>query len=62
MAMLLEWLGLPETKRGAWAVRKAVTEVLAAPQNRTKDLGGRLTTREMGDLVETAVTRLLTAE
>ncbi len=61
MAMMLEWLGLPETERGARTVRKAVTEVLAEPRNRTKDLGGRLTTSEMGDLVGTAAARLLLA-
>lgn len=50
-ALMLDWFGHPETRRGANAIRKAVTAVLGSPQNRTADLGGRLTTSEMGNLV-----------
>jgi 3-isopropylmalate dehydrogenase len=50
-AMMLDWLGHPETVRGAGLVRAAVEAVLADPARRTPDLGGRLTTREMGDAV-----------
>ena len=32
-------------------IRRAVEEVLANPDNRTPDLGGRLSTRAMGDLI-----------
>ena len=49
--MMLEWLGHPETIRGAALIRAAVEAVLADPARRTPDLGGRLTTREMGDAV-----------
>ena len=61
-AMMLEWLGHSETRRAAASVRKAVTEVLAPPENRTADLGGRMTTAEMGSLVEAAVARILSSE
>jgi isocitrate/isopropylmalate dehydrogenase len=44
-AMLLDWL---EEPRAAGAVRRAVEHVLAAGQT-TPDLGGRLTTVEVGD-------------
>ena len=51
VAMMLEWLGHPETERGAAAIRTAVAGVLAADRNRTADLGGSLTTAEMGDRI-----------
>ncbi|MYC82140.1 MAG: isocitrate/isopropylmalate dehydrogenase family protein, partial [Acidobacteria bacterium] len=61
-AMMLDWLGHPETRRAAGAVRMAVTEVLAGPRNRTTDLGGRMTTAEMGSLVAETAARLLSSE
>lgn len=61
-AMMLDWLGHPETRRAAGAVRMAVTEVLAGPRNRTADLGGRMTTAEMGSLVAETAARLLSRE
>lgn len=51
VAMLLEYLPSANTRRGAEAVRAAVTRVLADPAQRTPDLRGRLSTRELGDLV-----------
>ena len=48
-ALLLDWLRHPETVKGAREIRRAVERVLEDPTNRTPDLGGRLTTREMGD-------------
>jgi 3-isopropylmalate dehydrogenase len=56
-AMMLEWLAHPETRRGAAAIRDAVKAVLdpAKPENRTRDLGGRLTTGEMGDRISAAL-------
>jgi 3-isopropylmalate dehydrogenase len=51
VALMLEWLGQPETLRGAEQVRRAVGQVLADPAHRTPDLGGNLSTREMGRLV-----------
>ncbi|MDE2757453.1 MAG: isocitrate/isopropylmalate family dehydrogenase, partial [Acidobacteriota bacterium] len=60
-AMMLDWLGHPETRRAASAITKAVTEVLAPPRNRTVDLGGSLTTADMGILVAEAAARLVAA-
>jgi 3-isopropylmalate dehydrogenase len=54
-AMLLEWLGTAETLRGAEMIRGAVESVLADPGRRTPELGGRLTTRAMGELIAGAV-------
>jgi len=44
LAMLLDWLDHPETKRGARLIEAAVARVLADPANRTSDLGGPLGT------------------
>jgi tartrate dehydrogenase/decarboxylase/D-malate dehydrogenase len=46
-AMMLEWLGLTD---GAAAIHAAIKNTLAAG-HRTPDLGGRLSTSEMGDAV-----------
>jgi isocitrate/isopropylmalate dehydrogenase len=43
--MMLDWL---EEPRAAGAIRRAVEQVLAAGQT-TPDLGGRLTTVEVGE-------------
>lgn len=51
VAMMLEWLGQPETVRGAALIRRSVEKVLADPTNRTADLGGTTSTRELGDRV-----------
>ncbi len=51
VALMLDWLDHPETLRGAGLIRQAVEKVLADPANRTPDLGGKLTTGEMGDLI-----------
>ena len=51
VAMMLEWLDTPETVRGGGMIRSAVERVLAVPSNATRDLGGTLTTREMGDRI-----------
>ncbi|MCI0627180.1 MAG: isocitrate/isopropylmalate dehydrogenase family protein [Acidobacteria bacterium] len=48
VAMMLEWLDHAETRRGAALIRQAVEKIFARPQVRTHDLGGRLTTDEMG--------------
>jgi 3-isopropylmalate dehydrogenase len=42
VAMMLEWLEHPETRRGATMINEAVARVLANPANRTADLGGEL--------------------
>ncbi len=54
-AMMLEWLSTPESTRGARIIRDAVSRTLAHPDLRTPDLGGILTTAEMGDRVADAV-------
>jgi 3-isopropylmalate dehydrogenase len=51
VAMMLEWLPGEETTRAAGLIYKAVEQVLANPANRTRDLGGNLTTQAMGDLI-----------
>jgi 3-isopropylmalate dehydrogenase len=50
-AMMLEWLAHPSLLAGARRMRSAVETVLADPANRTPDVGGRLTTREMTDAI-----------
>jgi 3-isopropylmalate dehydrogenase len=50
-AMMLEWLGHPDTIRGARFIEAAVARVLADPDHRTPDLGGGVGTTQMGDLV-----------
>ena len=47
-AMMLDWLDLPEYGD---AIRNAVRLTLADPACRTKDLGGRMTCRQMTDEV-----------
>ena len=55
VAMMLEWLKHPELLRGAALIRQAVRSVLSQPENRTPDLGGRLSTKAMGDLIVAAL-------
>jgi 3-isopropylmalate dehydrogenase len=40
VALMLEWLGTEETRRGARMIRRAVEKVLSHPDHRTADLGG----------------------
>ena len=51
LALMLDWLDHPETKAAAKRINDAVEAVLADPANRTRDLGGALSTTQMGDLV-----------
>ncbi len=55
VALLLDWLGHPETVRGAGMIRHAVQQVFADPHQRTPDLGGSLTTAELGDRIAAAI-------
>jgi 3-isopropylmalate dehydrogenase len=55
VALLLDWLDHPETRRGAERIRHAVEKVLAVPENRTPDLEGKLSTIDMGDRIAAAV-------
>jgi isocitrate/isopropylmalate dehydrogenase len=49
--MMLQWLEEPATIEAARRIERAVAGVLADPKLRTPDLGGRLTTQEMGEAV-----------
>ncbi len=51
VAMMLDWLDHAETTVAAEHLRAAVERVLANPNQRTADLGGKLSTSEMGNLI-----------
>lgn len=53
-AMMLEWLGSPEELEGAACIRRAVELVLSSGAG-TPDLGGRMSTSELGRLVSRAI-------
>jgi 3-isopropylmalate dehydrogenase len=55
VAMLLEWLPGPETQRGAELIYRAVEKVCSDPAAASCDLGGALTTSELGDRVLAAL-------
>jgi 3-isopropylmalate dehydrogenase len=57
VAMMLRWLGHPETAAAAGRIEAAVAAVLADPVRRTPDMGGTLRTAELGDLVCAALGR-----
>ncbi|HUQ94273.1 MAG TPA: isocitrate/isopropylmalate dehydrogenase family protein [Bryobacteraceae bacterium] len=50
-ALMLEWLDTVNTRQGADAIRRAVEQVCADPAHATPDIGGTLTTSQLGDLV-----------
>jgi 3-isopropylmalate dehydrogenase len=54
-AMMLEWLDRPTLTLGAQRIRHAVEAALADPANRTRDLGGRLTTKQMTERILAAL-------
>ena len=47
VALMLDWLGHPETVRGARLIQDAVAHVLTDASNGTPDIGGRLGTSQM---------------
>lgn len=51
VALMLEWLPNGESHRGGALIREATEEVLADPTNRTPDLKGTMTTRQLGNLI-----------
>jgi len=55
VAMMLEWLDSEETQRGAEIIRRAVEKVCEDPAKATRDIGGSVTTHEMGRLVIAAL-------
>ncbi len=54
-AMMLEWLDHEETRRAGAMLRAAVADVLADPSARTPDMGGKLSTQDVGDAVSRAL-------
>ena len=53
-AMMLDWLGKEETRRGAAMIRAAVRKVFTDRRARTPDMGGNLSTVEMTDAILSA--------
>ncbi|MDP3072473.1 MAG: isocitrate/isopropylmalate dehydrogenase family protein [Opitutaceae bacterium] len=56
VALMLRWLDHPDAQRGAKLIEAAVESVLSDPANRTSDLGGQISTTQMGNLVCQALT------
>jgi 3-isopropylmalate dehydrogenase len=54
-AMMLEWLGHEQTVIGARKIENAVQRVFENPENRTPDMGGKLTTSGITDLIIAAI-------
>jgi len=52
-ALMLEWLEHPGTVKGAELIRRAVETVLQDQANRTPDLGGQLTTKQLAEKIIT---------
>jgi 3-isopropylmalate dehydrogenase len=50
-AMMLDWFGSEAARAAAERVRAAVRKVFSNPRQRTADMGGSLTTAEMGTRV-----------
>lgn len=57
VAMMLEWLGHPETIRGARLIQMAVEKVLGSGNVATPDLGGRFSTRALGAAMAEALSQ-----
>jgi 3-isopropylmalate dehydrogenase len=55
VALMLDWFEHPETVRGAAIIRRAVARILGNPLNRTRDLGGAMSTSAMGKTVVRAI-------
>jgi len=51
VALMLDWLGREETTRAAARIRDAVAAVLSDPRQRTPDMGGTLTTRDLSGAI-----------
>jgi len=52
--LMLEWLNHPQTNRGAAILQAAVNRVFSVPGIGTADLGGTLSTSQVGDLIAEA--------
>jgi isocitrate/isopropylmalate dehydrogenase len=53
--MMLEWLEGEEVHEAGRRIRAAVASVLSDPSARTPDMGGRLSTSDMGSAVAAAL-------
>ena len=60
-AMMLEWLGHQECRKGASLIRAGIRKIFADPRARTRDMGGELSTMEMANEVLGAINSLHTA-
>lgn len=54
-AEMLDWFGTATTRRAADAIRSAVRAVFADPKARTLDMGGALSSKEMGRAIASAL-------
>ncbi|HEY2019219.1 MAG TPA: isocitrate/isopropylmalate dehydrogenase family protein [Bryobacteraceae bacterium] len=54
-AMMLEWFHTPAAHSGAQMIREAVSHVFSNRTVRTRDMGGSLSTTEMGDVILAAL-------
>ena len=54
-AEMLDWIGGKRLQLGASMIRAAVQTVFADPCSRTRDMGGTLSTTEMGDAIAAAL-------
>ena len=55
VALMLDWFDHPATHRGAQMIRHAVRDVFADRRARTPDMGGKMTTSELGRAVAGAL-------
>ena len=55
VAMMLEWFDAEVTRAGAEKIRSAVRTVFADPAARTRDMGGKLNTGQMTELIRSAL-------
>jgi len=54
-AMMLDWLNTSATRRGAQMIHAAVRSVFSDRKRRTRDMGGSLSTTQMGDAIIAAL-------
>ncbi len=57
VALMLEWLGEPETRQGSEMIRCSVRTVFGDRSARTRDMGGTMTTAEMGHAILESLAR-----
>jgi 3-isopropylmalate dehydrogenase len=53
--MMLDWLDHPQTKQAARWLDAAIAAVLSDPENRTPDMGGKMSTEQLTDLISAAL-------